>query len=114
VFSNIYSIIILYCLFLSSNELDERSYATKRSSVNHRTYINPSIRRDKERSFSSCKYQILFFFEKLIFYLFIKDLREYTSDFKDIEDDWKNAENVCKIDLNFFLLINLRKKNLDA
>ncbi len=59
-------LIIFYCLFLSSNELDERSYATKRSSVNHRTYINPSIRRDKERTFSSCKYEILIF-EKFIF-----------------------------------------------
>jgi hypothetical protein len=61
-------LIILYCLILSSNELDERSYATKRSSVNHRTYINPSIRRDKERTFSSCKYQIvILFLKKLIF-----------------------------------------------
>ncbi len=60
----------IVCLFLSSNELDERSYATKRSSVNHRTYVNPSIRRDKERSFSSCKYQILFFLQKLILFIY--------------------------------------------
>ncbi|CAF3671641.1 unnamed protein product [Rotaria sordida] len=61
-----------------SNELDERSYATKRSSVNHRTHVNSittSIRSDKERAFSSY-------------------LREYTSDLKDVEDDWKQAENM--------------------
>jgi hypothetical protein len=38
-------------------------------------------------------------------FLFIIDLREYTTDFKDIEDDWKNAENVCKIYIVFLLII---------
>lgn len=45
----------------SANELDERSYATKRSSANHRTHVNSlatSTRSDKERAFSSCKYQM--------------------------------------------------------
>ncbi len=55
-----------------------------------------------------------YFFCSLNLFLFIQDLREYTSDFKDIEDDWKNAENVCKIFFfQIFLLINLRKY-LDA
>jgi hypothetical protein len=43
---------------------------------------------------------IKFLFHRILF-LFIVDLREYTTDFKDIEDDWKNAENVCKINLYF-------------
>ncbi|CAF0798562.1 unnamed protein product [Adineta ricciae] len=56
------------------NEVEERPYATKRAVVNHRMYQN-TIRRDKDRSFSSY-------------------LREYTNDHKDSDDEWKNAENM--------------------
>ena len=38
-------------VYSSSTEIDER----KRSSATHRTYGTPSVRRDKERTFSSCK-----------------------------------------------------------
>ncbi len=78
----------------SSNEIDERSYVTKRSLTNHRTYINPSSRRDKERTFSSCKYQIEKQKKIIFFFLSLTDLHEYTNDYKDLENDWKNAENV--------------------
>ncbi|CAF0873375.1 unnamed protein product [Adineta ricciae] len=56
------------------NEVEERPYATKRAVVNQRMYQN-TIRRDKDRSFSSY-------------------LREYTNDHKDSDDEWKNAENM--------------------
>ncbi|CAF1132504.1 unnamed protein product [Adineta steineri] len=72
----------------SSNELDERPYATKRSTINHRSYTNP-IRRDKDRTFSSY-------------------LREYTADYKDIDDDWKNAENM----LNYILEMVTKSKRV--
>ncbi|UJR09461.1 hypothetical protein I4U23_013699 [Adineta vaga] len=78
-----------------SDELDERSYATKRSSagLNHRSFISSSISnssitstsirrdiREKERAFTTY-------------------LREYGSDLKDMnnktmEDDWKSVENM--------------------
>ncbi|CAF4517553.1 unnamed protein product [Rotaria socialis] len=70
-----------------SNELDERSYATKRPSVNHRT--NTTSIRDKERAFSSY-------------------LREYTMELKDTEDDWKHAENM----LNYILEMVTKSKRV--
>jgi hypothetical protein len=49
----------------SSHEIDERPYATKRSTISHhhhhRSFVsssnnNNNIRRDKDRGFSACKY----------------------------------------------------------
>ncbi len=61
---------IKFALNFSLHEIDERPYATKRSSVNHhRPFVSSSInnniisstsiRRDKERAFTACKYRIL-------------------------------------------------------